>query len=160
MALTNRKAIAVLNELVATCKDGENGYRSAAIEAESKEIKALCDAHLQQRAQFAAELLDEIHRLDVAAERKGTLVARIHRGWINMKAVLTGRDTGSIIKECERGEHAATRDYEQALKKPLPPATLAVVEKQYAKIKEAYDRIQALKAITVLNHLIATCKDG
>jgi uncharacterized protein (TIGR02284 family) len=160
MASVNQQVIAILNNLVATCKDGENGYRSAAEDVASGELKELFDSYLRQRYEFGTELLAEIHRLDVAYERKGTIAALIHRGWMNMKAALTRRDASAIVRECARGEHAATKDYEQALKHELPPEIRAVVEKQYAKIKEAHDRMSGLKVIAVLNHLIATCKDG
>jgi uncharacterized protein (TIGR02284 family) len=160
MSSLNQQVIGILNNLVATCKDGENGYRSAAEDVESGELKELFESYLRQRLEFGTELLAEIHRLDVAYERKGTIAALIHRGWMNTKAGLTRRDASTIIRECMRGEHAATKDYEQALKHELPPEIRTVVEKQYAKVKEAHDRMSGLKVIAVLNRLIATCKDG
>lgn len=160
MTTTNSKVKAILSNLVATCRDGENGYRSAAEDVDSAELKELLGSYMQQRNQFAAELLNEVHRLDTPAEQRGTVAALIHRGWMNMKAALTRRDAGAVVAECARGEHAATKDYEQALKHDLPPEIRTLVEKQYAKIKEAYERVGGLKLITVLHHLVAACKDG
>jgi uncharacterized protein (TIGR02284 family) len=153
-------AIAVLNNLVAACKDGENGYRSAVQDVEGQRLKDLFQINMQQRAEFTDELLAEIHRLDTAAERKGSLLATIHRGWMNMKAALCHKNVSAVLTECERGEHAATKDYEKVLKQPLPEPTRVIVERQYSKIKEMYDRLRGLKVLTVLNQLITTCKDG
>ena len=40
---------------------------------------------------------------------------------MDIKAIATGRDEGAIIAECERGEDAAVRAYEQALAGALAP---------------------------------------
>jgi uncharacterized protein (TIGR02284 family) len=160
MATDSNRVIAILNNLVTTCKDGENGYRSAGEDVDTPQLKELFRSATEQRAQFASELLAEIHRLDVAAQRPGTTLGRIHRGWMNMKAALTRRDVSSVINECERGEHAAASDYEDALKQELPEEVRALVERQHARVKEAHDRIAALKIIATLNRLIAACRDG
>ena len=134
---SNARVIAALNDLVATCKDGENGYRAAETDVGTTELKGLFDSYAKQRAAFASALLTEIHRLDTTAERKGSPLARIHRGWMNFKAALKHRDARAVIDECERGEHAAAKDYAMALKHPLPQAVKALVEEQYGKVKEA-----------------------
>jgi uncharacterized protein (TIGR02284 family) len=145
---------------VATSKDGENGYRSAAEDVDSGELKEMFNSHMAQRAQFAEELLKEVHRLDVASERKGTVAALIHRGWMNMKAALTRRDVSAVIHECARGEHAAIKDYEAVLNQDLPPEIRSILEKQYAELKKAHERVSGLKVIAVLKPLIAACKDS
>jgi uncharacterized protein (TIGR02284 family) len=159
-AANSAPVIAALDELVATCKDGENGYRAAAADVKTTELKALFDFFGKQRETFAAELLAEVHRLDTPAVRKGSGAALIHRGWMNLKAALKRRDASAVIDECARGECAAAKNYETVLKRPLPPPAKALVEQQYARVKEAYERINGLRVIGVLNDLAATCKDG
>jgi hypothetical protein len=43
MSSLNQQVIVILNNLVATCKDGENGYRGAAEDVASGELKELFD---------------------------------------------------------------------------------------------------------------------
>jgi uncharacterized protein (TIGR02284 family) len=161
MNSSNRRAIETLNNLITVCKDGEKGYRNAAGDVKSREqLKELFQSYGEERGQFLSELLTEVHRLDVAAERKGTARAAVHRGWMNVKSAVPGRDPVGVIAECERGERAAVKDYEVALKRSLPEETRALLQKQYARIKEAHERMHAMKALATLSKLIATCRDG
>jgi uncharacterized protein (TIGR02284 family) len=161
MSATNRRAIKTLDALIATCKDGENGYDCAAAGAEQHDnLKLLFAAYSEQRARFVAELLEEVHRLDVPDQRKGTKMASAHRGRMRIKSALPGEEGSAVVAECERGERAALKDYEAALQRVLPPETRALLEKHYLKIREAHQRMLGMKAIATLNNLIAACKDG
>jgi uncharacterized protein (TIGR02284 family) len=160
MASENSKVLAILNDLVATCKDGENGYRSAKEDVDDKELTDLFGSYVEQRSRFATQLLEKIHGLDSAAERPGSTLARIHRGWMNMKASLTSRDAGAVVAECARGEAAALKDYEKALQHALPPEVKTLLHQQYDQLKAAHDRVKALEHLRTLSHLIAVCKDG
>jgi uncharacterized protein (TIGR02284 family) len=112
---------------------------------DDNEIKAVFEILLQERAQFASALLAEVHRLGDPKERKGTLAAGIHRGLIKAKASFKGYNKKLILRECERGEHMAMKHYADALAQPLPTELHALVEKQYAKVKEAHDTICVLQ---------------
>jgi uncharacterized protein (TIGR02284 family) len=69
----------------------------------------------------------------------------LHRGWINIKSAVTGQDEGAVISECERGEDSAVRNYEDALKENLPADAKSTVQRQFAQVKEAHDRIRSLE---------------
>ena len=78
-----------------------------------------------------------------------TVAGAAHRGWINIKSVVTGKDDGSIIAEAERGEDSAKAAYEDALRAPLSAQTLALVREQSMKIHDAHDRVRSLeRAVT------------
>jgi uncharacterized protein (TIGR02284 family) len=145
MANDNAQVISTLNNLIETCKDGENGFRTAADGVENSELKTLFLTYSQQRAQFAAELQTEVRNLGGDPEDTGSVAASLHRGWINIKSVVTGEDEGAIISECERGEDSAVRNYKDALNENLPANIQATVQRQYTQVKEAHDRIRALE---------------
>jgi uncharacterized protein (TIGR02284 family) len=67
-------------------------------------------------------------------------LGQVHRGWMNLKAAVSGKSEASIIAECERGEDAALRNYENVLEENLPSDLLAKVEMYYAEIRFAHDR--------------------
>ncbi len=145
MAMAKDEVIATLNNLVETCKDGQNGFRTAAEGVKNAELTTLFNTYSQQRGQFAAELQNEVRKSGEDPEKTGSTAAALHRGWINIKSAVTGEDESAVISECERGEDSAVKSYEEALKKALPSDLRAILERQFSKVKEAHDRIRLLE---------------
>jgi uncharacterized protein (TIGR02284 family) len=143
--------ISTLNNLIETCKDGENGFRTAAEGTKNGELKTLFNLYAQQRAQFAAELQTEVRQFGDDPENTGSIAAALHRGWINIKSAVTGEDESAIITECERGEDAAVKNYEEALKEDIPQNVREIIERQFTQVKEAHDRIRALDRASSAN---------
>jgi uncharacterized protein (TIGR02284 family) len=144
----NDNVISTLNNLIETCKDGQEGFRQAAEGVRNAELKTLFLTYAQQRAQFAGELQNEVLRTGGDPETTSSTAGALHRGWINIKSAVTGEDEGAVITECERGEDSAVSNYEAALKGELPNNLRALVERQFAQVKEAHDRIRALERAT------------
>lgn len=141
----NDNVISTLNGLIETCRDGQNGFQTAAEGVTNSELKTLFHGYSQQRAQFVGELQTEVRRLGGDPENMGSVAATLHRGWINIKSAVTGKDESAIIAECERGEDSAVSAYRDALDEDLPANIRTVVDRQYADIKQAHDRIRALE---------------
>jgi uncharacterized protein (TIGR02284 family) len=145
MATDNDDVISTLNNLIETCKDGQNGFQTAAEGVKNSELKTLFSTFSQQRAKFAGELQNEVLRLGGDPEKTGSTAAALHRGWINIKSAVTGEDEHAVIAECERGEDSAVRNYEEALKGTLPADIEIIVRRQFTEIKQAHDRIRSLE---------------
>ena len=145
MATTNSDVVSTLNNLIETCKDGENGFRTAVDGIQKSDLRSLFNSYAQQRAQFAAELQAEVRRLGGDPEQTGSVAATLHRGWINIKSTVTGMDETAVLAACERGEDPAVKNYEEAMRENLPANVQTVVQRQYISIKEAHDRIRALR---------------
>jgi uncharacterized protein (TIGR02284 family) len=148
MATDNDNVISTLNNLIETCKDGENGFRTAADGVKNSELKTLFNTYSQQRAQFAAELQAEVRNLGGDPENTGSVAATLHRGWINIKSTVTGEDEGAVISECERGEDSAVKNYKEALNEDLPANLQSILQRQFTEVKEAHNRIRALEKAT------------
>ncbi len=142
---SNDDVISTLNGLIETCKDGQNGFQTAADGVANSELKTLFHTYGQQRSQFSGELQTEVRRLGGDPEKTGSVAAALHRGWIDIKSAVTGKDDAAIINECERGEDSAVSNYKEALDADLPANVRTVVEKQYGQVKEAHDRISSMK---------------
>ena len=138
-------AISTLNNLIQTCKDGENGFNEAAQGVSSADLKDVFMRYSQQRSQFAGELQDAVSKIGGNPETSGSIAASLHRGWIDIKSAVSGQDEGAILSECERGEDSAVAAYQSALKEALPSDVNSVVERQYQQVKEAHDRIKGLR---------------
>lgn len=134
-----------LNGLLETLRDGENGFRSASDASDDAELKRLFQSLSAQRAEFASELEAELLRLGKNPSERGHITGALHRGWINIKAAVTGRDEGAIVSEAERGEDVAVKNFREALQKGLPAAVQKVVERQYVQIQDAHDHVRTLE---------------
>ncbi|MGH9943035.1 MAG: ferritin-like domain-containing protein [Pyrinomonadaceae bacterium] len=141
----NDNVISTLNNLIETCKDGQDGFRTAAEGVKNSDLKTLFHTYSQQRAQFAGELQTEVRRLGGDPEKAGSVAATLHRGWINIKSTVTGQDDAAIIAECERGEDSAVRNYRDAINANLPADVRAIVERQAQQVQEAHDRVRDLE---------------
>ena len=142
--MQNDNAISVLNNLIETCKDGENGFRTAAEGLTSSEIKTRFLQYARERAQMSADLQAEVRRLGGDPETTGSVAASLHRRWIDIKSAVTGKDDAAIITECERGEQLAVTNYEDALKKDLPANVRTLVERQYRGTVQNLEKVRAL----------------
>ena len=143
--MTNDKAISILNNLIETCKDGEIGFKTAAEGLKDATIKTQFLEYSRQRAGFARELQDEVRSLGGDPETSGSLSGSMHRGWVNIKSTVTGRDDHAIAAEAERGEDIAKAAYEDALKADLPAGCKAVVQRQAAQVRQTHDRVRDIR---------------
>jgi uncharacterized protein (TIGR02284 family) len=145
MALSTSEFISVLNNLIETCKDGENGFREAAQEVKNPALKTLFLDFANERGQYATELQQRVSQLGQAPETTGSVAASLHRRWIDLKSSITGKSDQAVIDECERGEDIALETYRDALATDLPHDLKALVERQFGGVKAAHDKVRDLK---------------
>ena len=144
MSVGNAETIALLNDLIDTCKDGEKGYREAAEGIENAFYRMLFTEYSRQRAKLASELKAQVVKLGDHPDRKGTVKGTIHRGWMNLRSAIAGHNDDLIISECERGEEIAIKQYKEALKRDLPPQLKALLEKQMNEIMSTQKRVHVM----------------
>lgn len=144
-----REVISVLNELIETLKDGQEGFRQAADGVSDPKLKSLFRDFAQQRSRFATALQAETRQHgETEPETSSSATGALHRGWINLKSAITGGDEHAILAECERGEDSAVEEYKKALDDGLSPSAHELVSRQFAEIKAAHDRIRSLRDAT------------
>lgn len=135
----------VLNNLIETCRDGQEGYRQAAQHTQSPDLKDFFNHKSLERAQFAGELEAEAERLGESDPDRGPSMAnKLHRAWMNLKEKL-GAGDASILESLESGEDHAKKRYEEALRSSLPSDVHAIVETQAQAVFAAHDRVRALR---------------
>src|SRR5262245_20504358 len=100
--LSNDDIISSLNDLIATCKDGQEGFKQAAEGVERSDLKSLFFEFSQQRAHFAGELQSIVQTLGGEPATSGSTSGALHRGWMNIKSAVTGKDEKAVLNECER----------------------------------------------------------
>ncbi len=143
--MKNEEVISTLNNLIETCKDGQQGFKDAAEGIENSETKTVFYDLSQQRSKFTGELQEEVRSLGGDPEDAGSFTGIVHRGWINIKSAVTGQDETAILNECERGEDVAIKAYKEALENDLPANVSQTVTKQYQEVQTAHDKVKAMR---------------
>jgi uncharacterized protein (TIGR02284 family) len=143
--MEQNSAINVIEKLIETCKDGENGYRDAAEHVKRHDLKTFFLSQSLERAKFAGELQAELPRLGEHEKKdSGSVSAALHRAWLDTKANLGGGDH-TILESVERGEDSAKESYEKALSGSLPANVAEIVRRQASSVKSAHDRVRDLR---------------
>jgi len=144
---TNSQHIALLNDLIQTLKDGQAGFKAAADDVDSHEIRTLFNTLVLQRSKFAGALQALAQSQgESQPETGGSVSGALHRGWIDLKAALTSKDEHAILAECERGEDSAVAHYREALdSEDLPSNVREIIADQFVEIKEAHDKVRDLR---------------
>ncbi len=112
---------------------------------ERSDLKSLFYECSQQRSQFAGELQSLVRELGGDPEDTGSFSAALHRGFIDIKSIVTGKDETAILNECERGEDIAKAAFEKATQQDLPANVKTTVESQFNTVKATHDKIRDLR---------------
>ena len=143
----NNDVIAILNELIETSKDGEEGFRSSAENVADARIR---DFFLRRSIEVGAsvrELQDIVRSLGGEPVDSTSIGGTLHRRWIELKTALTNNDTVAVLNEAERGEDVALNAYRDALEIELPNEIRAVITRQLDGVKRNHDLVKQLRDI-------------
>jgi uncharacterized protein (TIGR02284 family) len=138
--------IDILEDLIETCRDGENGFKQAAEKINDPEIRSFFLAQSTERAEFARELEAEVQRLGKGEpKRSGSTAGALHRSWMGLKEALGGGPK-TILESAEKGEDSARDAYQKALTdENLPPSVRPIVQRQAESVRLAHDRVRHLR---------------
>ena len=146
MSTTTKSIASVLNSLIETCKDGQEGFRAAAEDVTNSDMKVLFSELSTQRQQFVSELQQIVAGVGEEPETSGSLAGALHRGWIDLKSALSKSDEHAVLAECERGEDSAVTEYKDALEHTeLPNNIRLTIQRQYMCVQAAHDRVRVLR---------------
>jgi uncharacterized protein (TIGR02284 family) len=143
---SNSDLRSTINHLIQTCRDGQEGFLTAAENVQGAAFKKLFSECSLQRAKFTGELQSAAHELGNSnPETSSSVSGTLHRGWINLKTAIGGRDQQAILAECERGEDIAAAAFKKALDLELPANIRDIIQHQHAAIVATQHRVKALK---------------
>lgn len=142
---SNDDVISSLNGLIEICKDGQEGFNQASQGVERSDLKTIFYEFSQQRAQFSGILEGLVRSLGGEPATSGSFSGTVHRGWMDIKTAVLGKDEEAILNECERGEDYAKDAYAKATEQTLPANVADVVAQQYHAVLAAHNRIRALR---------------
>jgi uncharacterized protein (TIGR02284 family) len=145
MDTNDKTTIAVLNDLIATCKDGIDGFTAAANAVKDPSITRQFLRRITWIEQGKADLEATVRRLGGDPTDSGHAAASLHRGWLNIKAAVGGNNNDrEVVEETIRGEEAAVKQYRDAIQKPLPEEIRVLVERQLRGAEENLAAVRTL----------------
>jgi uncharacterized protein (TIGR02284 family) len=147
---SNTDGTAILSTLTATLIDSVDGYQKAAADTTNERYAEMFNARARERQQAVTKLQAATAQLGGNPEDEGSTTAAVHRGWINLKEAVVGRDDVAIVKEVERGEDYLKNKFETALQNAdLPAEARMAVDEAWTSVRAGHDEMSALKhAIT------------
>ena len=135
-----------LNTLIGTLIDSIDGYQKAAVDTTNTRFAEMFSARARERQHAVTTLQAAVARLGGNPEDDGTVAGSVHRGWINLKEAVLGRDDEAIVDEVERGEDYLKNKFEAAMKNvDLPAEARAAVEEAWTSVRAGHDEMSALK---------------
>ena len=137
--------IDTLNDLLATCRDTEEGFGKAAKGAHSDELRNRFTRIARQRGDFADELARQVDALGGEPANSGHLSGIQHRGWRELETSIRPKDDATFLAECQAGEENTLRHYDRALAGELPAGVAPVVEQQRAAVAQVLIDLQSIE---------------
>jgi uncharacterized protein (TIGR02284 family) len=137
-----------VHDVISINRDAEQGFRGAAQAVNDSEMKETFAQYAAQHARYATELQTAVKALGFEPIDPQGVGGMLHASWMSLKSIFTGHDVHPILVEVERGEDTALNTYRIALSKTLTPEIAAIMQKQFAEIQSAHDRIRTLRDAT------------
>jgi len=136
-----------LNDLLEKTYDAIGGYNKAAENATSRNLANHFIKNSLQRKEFAQELEAQIRRTEEPANTDHSLIADLHRSWMDVKAFLSKDNDKSMLEEVIKGEQAALNQYKDVLEEKLPQQTIDILMRQRHIIETSLTTIKSLEDI-------------
>ena len=145
----NSNQVKLLNKLITTLYDGENGYKDAAEDVDNTALKTRFRNLAQQRYDFGHEIKPFIKQLGGEVDKGGSTAASLHRVWIDLKSAVAGNDEEAVLNEVIRGEESAVETYNEVLNDTdLPEAARTTITNQRNKIQAALNDMRRMEKIS------------
>ena len=137
-----------LNDLLEKTYDAEKGFKKASKNVDNPSLKNYFRNKAQERYNFGHELKTELRSFNQDIDKGGSLTGKVHRTWMDVKALFSADNEESMLEEAIRGEKAAVSEYEEVINETsLPLSTKSILQSQKNIISEGLTKINALEDI-------------
>lgn len=131
-----------LRSVINTLQDSQKGFADIGEHLQDETLKRYFLAESLKRANFRAELENELHRHGVHdVHETGTTSGTIHRVWGDLKAKLSSSDH-TLLETAEQGEDVAKKAYQEALEKDLPLPIRQLLTEQQSHVLTSHDYVK------------------
>jgi uncharacterized protein (TIGR02284 family) len=139
------KVESTLKDLVETLRSNQEGFKELGHRLEDGRAKRFFLEETQVRAEYAAELENELHRMGVHDVKAGSsFTAKARYLWGEIQASLAGGEK-ALLSTAAKGDEAARDAYTKALKEDLPRPLRELLQRQLTHIEGSIDQLKALQ---------------
>ncbi len=139
----NKEAERVLLDVIKVLHDGQKGFADIGEHLKDDTLKRYFLAESLKRANFRAELENELHRAGIADVKEGgTVTGTVHRVWGDLKAHLGAGSDHQLLATAEQGEDVAKDAYKKALEHNLPLPVRELLTSQQAHVTNSHDYVR------------------
>ena len=135
----------VLNDLVRINNDRIEGYTRAQKESEdnSPELIPTFQNMITQSEDCVGDLKAMIMKTGGTVAEGSTIMGKIYRAWMDVRATFSTDDKQTILASCEFGEDAAQKAYKTALEETtLTDEARMLISDQKSQLKNSHDLIK------------------
>jgi uncharacterized protein (TIGR02284 family) len=144
----NREMERVLLDVIRSLEDGQKGFADIGEHLKDEKLKHYFLAESLKRANFRAELENELHRAGMAdVKESGTMAGSARRAWADLKAKLGGGDH-TLLETAEQGEDEAKKAYADALENDLPFPIRELLSEQQSHVLSSHDFVKSHRDAT------------
>lgn len=146
----NEKLVGVLNDLVRINNDRIEGYEKAIKNLDGNnaaDLTSIYNKMIGNSRSHLNELQNEIARLGGEIADGTTASGKVYRVWMDIKSTFSGDERTSSLEQCEFGEDAAQKAYEEALDSDaeMSAESRQLITEQKASLLKDHDQIKALR---------------
>ena len=139
----NKEMESTLKGVIDVLADGQKGFADIGEHFKDDTLKRYFLAESLKRANFRAELENELHRHGVKdITNEGTTAGALHRTWGDIKGKIFGTDDKGLLDTAEVGEDSAKKAYKEALEKELPLPVKQLLTEQQSHILTSHDYVK------------------
>jgi uncharacterized protein (TIGR02284 family) len=132
----------VVKEVINVLQDGQKGFADIGEHLKDPTLKRYFLAESLKRANFRAELENELHRHGVHdVHEEGTTAGTLLRAWGDLKAKL-GAGDHEVLVTAEQAEDQAKKIYTDALDQELPLPLRQLLSEQYEHVLRSHDFVR------------------
>jgi uncharacterized protein (TIGR02284 family) len=138
------KVESVLTELIGSLRADQEGYQEFGAGLQDARAKRLFLEETQRRAEYAAELENELHRMGVHDVKAGVSpAAKLRHFWGEVQAHMAG-DQKALLSAAEKSDDRAEKAYAKALKQELPLPLREMLDRQLEHIQRSHEQVRTL----------------
>ena len=137
-----------LNEVITRNYDAVAGYQLAAKKTDDNKLKSMFDQKAFQRQIFANDLATKVETMGEKPVEQSSLIADVHRTWMDIKTAFSTGKKEAVLEECIRGEKASLDEYETLLQYQIMSEDVReLIDKQMESITHNLAELETLEVI-------------
>jgi uncharacterized protein (TIGR02284 family) len=139
-----KNATQVLNDLISTCRDSQEGFSKAAKGVHSDDLRRVFMNIFEERGRFA----EELRNLVLAEQSQPADLPHgggpLHRGWIDLEARIRPKSDAEFLTNCLDGDATTLDHYAHALDSGLlSERQRLTVERQLTRIRGSHEELRS-----------------